>query len=162
MRRLVPRGARIITIVLPLAAACGFAIAVVGLPWWSMPEVTIGPMSSAKCFGGECSRAGLEWVGSGSWIRFGVATWGAGLIATACLIGLGAAMAAKRAGALIAKMVIAAGLAATAAAGAFVGTFPGVPGMSMSIGVYVYFGAVLVAVTAAVMTLRRARAAVPA
>jgi hypothetical protein len=162
MRPLVPRRARITTIVLALAAASGFAFAVVGLPWWSMPEVTIGPTYSGKCFGGECTQAGLEWVGGGNWIRYGAATWGAGLIATACLVGLAGAMAAKRSGALVAKMVIAAALAATVAAGAFVATFPGVPGMSIAVGVYVYFGAVLVTVAAAVVTLRGARAAVPA
>jgi len=160
---IVNRTHRIATIVLALAAASGFAIAGVGAPWWSMPDVSIGPMYSAQCFGGECQRASLDWVGgSGSWARFGVAAWGAGLIAALCLAALAAAIASKRRGALIAKMVIAAAVAATGAGVLFVSSFPGVPGMSISFGVYLYFGAVLLAVAAAVVTLRGARTAVPA
>jgi hypothetical protein len=119
-------------------------------------------MYSAQCFGGDCQRASLDWVGSGAWERFGVAAWGAGLIAAFCLVGLAGAIASKRRGALVAKMVIAAAFAATGAGAAFVGTFPGVPGMSMSFGVYLYFGAVLVAVASAIVTLRGARTEVPA
>ena len=157
------RTQRITTIVLALVAASGFAIAGVGAPWWSMPDVSILPMYTAKCFGGACDRVPQDWVGDGSWARFGVAAWGAGLIAAFCLAALAGAIASKRRGNLLAKMVLAAALAATAAGGAFVATFPGVPGMSISFGVYLYFGAVLLAVAAAVITLRGARAAeVPA
>lgn len=160
MRRSVNRRNRITTMVLALAAASAFAVSGVGVAWWSMPDVTIGTTYSAQCFGGECQRAGLDWVGGGgSWTRFGVATWGAGLIAAACLVGLAGAIAARRTGRLVAKVVLASAVAATGAAVAFVGSFPGVPGMSIDLGVYLHFAGVLLAVAAAVVTLRGARAA---
>lgn len=162
MRRSVNRRNRITIVVLALAAASAFAVSGVGMPWWSMPDVTIGTTYSAQCFGGDCQRAALDWVGGGgggTWMRFGVATWGAGLIAAACLVGLAAAVASRRTGRLVAKMVLAAAVAATGAAIAFVGSFPGVPGMSIDLGAYLHFAAVLIAVAAAVVTLRGARAA---
>jgi hypothetical protein len=53
-------------------------------------------------------------------------------------------------------------MAATGAGAAFVGTFPGKHGMTIGMGVdlggYLYFGGVLLAVAAAVIALRAARA----
>ena len=154
---------RIATVVLALGAASALAIAGAGLPWWSMTDVAIGPTYSARCFGGDCERISLDWVGDPSWSRFGVATWGAGLIAAACAVVLAAAVASRRTGRLAAKVSIMSAVCATAAGGAFVGTFPGdggmTNGMRHDLGGYLYFAGVVLAVTAAVLALRGARAA---
>jgi hypothetical protein len=159
-------GGRIATVVLALGAASALAIAGVGLPWWSMTDVSIGPTYSARCFGGDCERIALDWVGDPSWSRFGVATWGAGLIAAACAVVLAASVASRRTGRLAAKMSITSAMCATGAGAAFVGTFPGDSGMTSGmrhdLGGYLYFAGVLLAVVAAVVALRSARAAVPA
>jgi hypothetical protein len=152
---IVSRVVRIVVVALALCAASSLALAVEGGHWWSMRDVSIGPQASSQCFGGDCQAASLEWVGgSGAWIRFGVATWGAGLVGVLCLIGMAAAVASRRAGRLPAKMVIAAAVAATAVGAAFVSQFPGVPGMGIDRGVFFYFGGVVLAVAAAVGTLR--------
>jgi hypothetical protein len=144
---------RAVAVGLALIGACALAIAVEGGRWWSMPDVSVGPAWSSHCFGGPCES--MDWVGGdGSWFRFSVASWAAGLIGAACLVGLASALASKRSGRLLAKMVIAAALAAIVAGAAFVMTFPHVPGMGVDRGVILYFGGVLLALAAAAATLR--------
>ncbi len=159
----VKASSRIATVILALGAASAFAIAGAGLPWWSMSDVSIGPTYSMRCFGGDCERIALDWVGDPSWSRFGVATWAAGLIAAACAIVLAAAVASRRTGRLAAKVTIMSASCATAAGGAFVGTFPGdggmTTGMRHDLGGYLYFAGVLLAVIAAMVALRSSRAA---
>jgi len=160
MRPIVTRIVRIIIVLLALGAASSLAVAVEGTRWWSRPEVSIGPASSSQCFGGECQRASLDWVPDvdGTWIRIGVATWGAGLVSAACAIGLAAALASKRGGRLLARMMIAAALAAAIVGVLFIAKFPGVPGMSLDAGALLYFGGVIVAALLAITTLRLSRA----
>ena len=158
------RPRRISTVLLALGAASALAVAGVGLPWWSTPDVSIGPTYSMTCFGGDCQRTSLDWIGDGTWIRLGVVTWGAGLIAAACLVALAAGVASGRAARLLSKMTLTSTACATGVAAAFVAEFPGggmTTGMHAAVGAYLHFAGVLVAAAAAMVALRGARATVP-
>jgi hypothetical protein len=156
---------RFATLGLALAAASAIALAGVGMPWWASQEVAIGPTYSAICFGGECERQSLAGMGNAGWERLGVTTWGAGLIAMVCLVVLAAAVASHRTGRLAAKVALASVFAATAAAAAFVLSFPTdgkTTGMTMGPGIYLHFAGALLGTSAALVVLLARRPPVPA
>jgi len=152
---------RALSIALALAGASALAIAVEVGRWWSGDGFSIGPVSGWRCFGGApCSRTDLGWVGgSGTWVRSGTATYAAGLVGAACLVILAAAVASGRTGRLAAKVVIAAAATAAVAGGVFIGAFPGMAGMGVDHGIWLYGGGVAVAAVVAVLVLRAARRA---
>lgn len=152
------RSTRILSIALALLGASAFAIAVEGGRWWTLEEVSIGPVSTTQCFGGDCAKTGFEWMGPGGpWIRWGAATYAAGLAAAFVLITLAAALASRRTGRLAAKVSISAGATAVAVAGIFIYTFPPLPGMVMGRGIWMYGGGAALAIAAALVALRGGR-----
>jgi hypothetical protein len=125
------------------------------LPWWTVPDVLeIGPRH--QCFNsGDCIPTGMSWVkGSAQWERFGVATWGAGLVAAMVLVLLAAAIAAGRIPKLLSQMTIVAVLTALVAATIFIAKFPGVPGAELGLGALLYACAMVLGATSAVAMLR--------
>jgi hypothetical protein len=158
---IMSRPVRALSIALALAGASALAIAVEVGRWWSEGDISIGPVSGWRCFGGApCSRTDLGWVGgSDTWVRFGTATYAAGLVAAATLVILAAALASKRTGRLAARVVVAATLTAVVAGSVFIGAFPGLAGMHVDHGVWLYGGGVALAAVAAAVVLRAARRA---
>jgi hypothetical protein len=147
---------RFSTIGLALAGASAIALAGVGMPWWSSEAVSVGPTYAAVCFGGECERQSLDGMGSASWERFGITTWGAGLIAMISLVVLAAALASHRPGRLAAKVALAGMLVAVATAAAFVLSFPAdgkTIGMTMGPGLFLHFAGALLGTSAALVCL---------
>lgn len=149
-------------VVLALLAASAFAVSVQAGRWWSMDAggVEIGPFGSRNCFGGACRPTSLTWVGgSERWARMGVAAWAAGLLCMLVLLGIAAAVAAKRNPRLLAQMGLVSIATAVAAGIGFIALFPGMEGAGFDRGVWLYVGAVVLGTVAAVGVLRRARAA---
>jgi hypothetical protein len=146
---------RWLTIAIALAAACAFAIAVQGGRWWSVGDVEIGPFGSRSCVTGECRPTNLGWVGgSERWIRTGMGTWAAGLIAMLLLLMIAGALAAKRVPRLVARTALVA-IATGALTGAlFVVQYPGVTGASVDRGLWLFGGAIVLGTFAAVRVLR--------
>ncbi len=147
-----------------IVAAAGFALSVYGGSWWSLrgagASVEIGPFGSQRCFGASCGPAGLGWIGASErWLRIGVATWAAGLLAMLALLALAGALAARRSPPLLAKFTLAALAAAALAGGTFVAMFPGLVGASMGIGVLLYGVAVVVGAAVGIRVLRMRPAA---
>ena len=162
--RIVTTRRRFSILGLALAGASAIALAGVGMPWWTSESVSIGPTYAAICFGGECERQSLDGMGDARWERFGITTWGAGLIAMICLVVLAAAVASHRAGRLAAKVALAAAFAATASAAVFVLSFPGegkTMGMAMGPGLYMHFVGALLGTSAALVALSAPRPASP-
>jgi hypothetical protein len=155
------RAHRPVTITLALVGAALLAIAVQGGRWWNVGDVaTIGPLSSHRCFDGDCRVVGLDWVGAGGgWIRIGIATYAAGLLAGAMLLFTAAGIAARReltpARRLIARSGLVAALTATVAGGAFVAMFPALGDASLGRGAWLYLAGVMVAVGVQIAVLRR-------
>lgn len=142
-----------------ILAASAFALSVHGGAWWSIQvegaSVQIGPFNSQRCFGGKCAPAGLGWIGANErWLRIGVATWAAGLIAMLVMLALAGGVAAKRVPTYIAKSALGAIAAAILAGGAFIALFPGLPQASISRGVFLYVGALALALFASISVLR--------
>ena len=138
-----------------IAAAAGFALSVQGGQWWSISDVTVGPLGAHSPFGG---LGGLSWTGaSARWERFGAATFGAGLIAMFVLIVVAGALAAKRIPRLAARTAIVALMTATVVGGAFVATRPGGLPFAVDRGIWLFFGAIVVGAATAIGVLRLAR-----
>ena len=145
---------RWIAVGLGLAAACAFALAV-QTAWWSVAEVTIGPFGSRHCFGGECRETGLAWLGGTDlWMRSGIAARAGGYISMFVLVVLAGSVAAKRVPLLIARATLVSIITATACAVYFIARFPGLANASVGAGVFLFGGAVLAGVAAAVVVLR--------
>lgn len=152
---------RWIPVLLAIAAAAGFAIAVQS-PWWSVAEVQIGPFGSHHCFGGECRETGLAWVqGSDLWMRSAVATRAAGYIAMFVLLMLAGALAAKREPKLVARGTLAAIVTAAACGTYFVAAFPGVPSAGVDRGVFFFAASIVLALAAVITFLRLASRLAP-
>ena len=101
-----------------LVAASGFALSVQGGHWWSIGDISIGPLGARSPFGG---LGGFSWAGgSARWERFGIATSAAGLIAMFVLIVVAGALAARRVPRLAAKTAVASIATAALAGTAFV------------------------------------------
>ncbi|MDQ3365559.1 MAG: hypothetical protein M3680_09035 [Myxococcota bacterium] len=145
---------RWVTVGLALIAATAFGLAVQLGRWWSVADVQIGPFGSRHCFAGDCQPAGLGWIGNPQWMRFGIATWAAGLIALFVLVLLAAGVASRRVPRLVAKCALVSIVTATLVATGFVALFPGVPGASLDRGIWLFAVAVVTGVAAAVTVLR--------
>jgi len=150
---------RWLIVALALLAALAFAFSVQLGCWWSIGDVQIGPFGSRHCFGGgDCKLASLAWVGGGDrWIRLGMATWAGGMVSTLVLVIMAAGLAAKRVPRLVAKSLLVAVATAALAGTVFVAQFPGVRGASLDRGAWLFAGAVLLAIIAAVSVLRAPR-----
>jgi hypothetical protein len=137
-----------------------FATAVWVAPWWSVGEVTIGPLGSRHCFGGECRPAGLAWIGGTDlWMRSAIATGVAGLLAMLLLLGVAGGLAARREPVLVAKMSLVAIGSAIACAAYFIARFPGLQGASLGAGAIAFGAGVILGVVPALAVLRRRRPA---
>jgi hypothetical protein len=151
---------------LALAAAAALAFAVgspVAARWWSVGDLlAIGPNGTSACFGGECTRHELVWLGGGALFRqAALATLAASLLDALLLVALAAALASKRRGTLLAGSALTATGTAAVAAIVFVATFPGVgaigPGheASFGLGAIVFALGVVLAVATSVIVLRK-------
>jgi hypothetical protein len=152
---------RWLVIAIALIAACAFGFSVQIGRWWSLADVEIGPYGSRHCFGGgDCKLASLVWVGGGDrWMRLGMATWAGGLVSMLMLVILSAGLAAKRVPKLVAKSVLVAIVTASLAGLVFVVQFPGVTGARVDRGIWLFVGAVVLALVAALGVLRTPRPA---
>lgn len=148
---------RLLPLILALAGASLFAFAV-QTTWWSAGGVTIGPFGSRHCFGGECGERGLAFLGGTDlWMRAGIAARAAGYIAMFILIIVAGALAAKRVPRMMARSSIVATLTAALTGGYFLAAFPQASlghQETMGPGAFLFIGAVVVAIAAAVVTLR--------
>lgn len=136
-----------------IAAAIGFALSVQGGQWWSIGDVTIGPLGAHSPFRGI---GGLSWTGgSARWERFGAATFGAGLIAMFVQIVVAGALAAKRVPRLAARTAIVSLITAAVVGGAFVASRPSELPFVVDRGIWLFFGAIAVGAVTAVGVLRR-------
>ncbi|MBK9033921.1 MAG: hypothetical protein IPL61_22085 [Myxococcales bacterium] len=151
---------RVLTIALALAAAAGFAMSVEGGRWWSLgPDIHVGPISTERCFGGDCQFSTLAWTGgSGAWERVGIATYAGGLCAALVCLALAGSLAARRPGRLAAAVTAIATITAGAAAAGFYLLRPDIPGGTTGRGALLFAGAVAAAAAAAVATLTVKRA----
>jgi hypothetical protein len=146
---------RWIIVTLALVAASAFAVSVWAGRWWSIGDVAIGPFGSKQCFGGDCRPTKLTWVGgSTSWIRMGMATWAGGLMSMLVLMIVAAAVAAKRVPRLAARTALVAIVTAVVSGIAFIALYPGVDGSGVDRGLYLFVGAVVLGVAAAIGVLR--------
>ena len=141
-----------------LAAAAGFALSVQGGRWWSVSDVTVGPLGARSPFGG---LGGFAWAGgSAQWERFGVATYAAGMIAMLVLIFVAGALAAGRVPRLAARTALVAIAVAALVGSRFAAGVPsnGLP-FELDRGFWLFAGAVVVGAVAAASVLRAARRA---
>ncbi|MEO8706753.1 MAG: hypothetical protein ABI867_42395 [Kofleriaceae bacterium] len=146
---------RLPTIALALVAGIAFASSVQGGHWWVIGGSEIGPFGATRCEG--CGPAGLSWLGAGEqWIRFGVATWAAGMIAMVVLLVLAAAVAAKRVPRLVAKMTLVAIVTAVITGAIFFAKFPrDVFPADIARGIWLFVIAIVLGSAAAIMVLRQ-------
>ncbi len=153
---------RLITIAAAIVAAGCFALAVQGGHWWTIGEVGVGPVSTQRCFDGRCENGTLAWAGGSEvWERAGIATWAAGMIAAVVLVALAGALAARRAGRLAAGIATIAAMTSMVAGGVFLLQRPDLPGLEVARGAWFFAVAVVVALAAAIATLRAPPAPVP-
>lgn len=152
---------RAIAIVISLCAAASFAISVEGGRWWVLgPDVGVGTISTERCFAGECGFGSLTWTGgSALWQRAGWATYAAGLCAAVLLVALAGALAAKRAGRLVAAMVAIAAVTALVAGATFFQRRPELPGAELGRGAILFVVALVTAAAAVALTLTARRPA---
>ncbi len=148
---------RWISVAVALVSATLFAISVWSGGWWTVGEdVAIGPLGTRQCFGGTCRTTSLSWIGGNTlWHRGAAATWSAGLVTMAVLIGLAATIASGRQSSFVAKTALVSVATAAAAAAYFVAGFPGVPGASVSLGAALYGGAVIFGAVATIRVVRQ-------
>lgn len=158
-RPVTPRPAvRWITLAAALLAASAFQLSVWVAAWWSIDTVTVGPLGSFACFGGECRARGLDWIGAGErWERAAFATGAVGLFATALLVVLAAAVATKRSAKTVVRMTLVAVATALVCGCYMVATFPGMPGMQLGGGGAVFGVGIALGGVAAVLALRMQR-----
>jgi len=153
-------GSRLLPLMLALAGACLFALAV-QTAWWSAGDVTIGPFGARSCFGGECGERGMGWLGGTDlWMRAGIATRAGGFIAMFILVIVAGALAAKRIPRMMARASIVAIITAAASGGYFASGLPkGAVGNEHSVrfGLQFFLAAVPLCPAAAVFTLRIAQ-----
>lgn len=147
---------RIVTLIVALAAAGCFALAVQGGRWWTVGEHSIGTTSSRQCFGdGACQRASMAWTGGRDvWLRAGFATKAAGTVAMVVMLALAGALAAKRRGKLAAQVALIATMTAIVAGALYQQYRPSLPGMEVGRGTYLFGLAIIAALGAAIATLR--------
>jgi hypothetical protein len=137
-----------------LISASAFALSVQAGRWWTIGDVEIGPFGSRSPFGG---KGDLAWAGgSVQWLRFGKATWAAGLIAMFVLIIVAGGIAARRAPRLAAKTALVATVTAGLAGLGFLATRPtqGMP-FVLDRGIALFVVAIITGVIAGLAVLRR-------
>lgn len=150
---------RIVTLIVALAAAACFALAVQGGRWWTVGEATIGPVGGERCFGETgCQRTDLMWTeGSDAWQRAGMATWAAGMVAMVVMVALAGALAARRGGKLAAQVAVIASMTAIVAGALFLQLRPTgqmMTGAAPGRGAILFGVAIVAALGAAIATLR--------
>ena len=146
---------RWIVVALALLAASAFAVAAVAGRWWSIGDVEIGPFGAKRCFGDDCSPAGLGWTGgSERWMRTGSGAWAGCLISAFVLVIAAAGLASRRIPKLAAKTSLVAVATAAVAGLAFIVQFPGVEGAKMDRGIYLFAIGIVLGLTAAIAVLR--------
>jgi hypothetical protein len=149
---------RIALVVVALAAAACFALAVQGGRWWTVGEHAIGPTSTDRCFDGVCEKTTLDWTGGGdTWQRAGIATWAAGMISAVVLVALAGALAAKGTGRLAGGVALVSTMTAIVAGAVFHQYRPSLPGLELGRGSYLFGAAILGGLGAAIATLRATR-----
>lgn len=144
---------RWLVIAAALASAAGFALSVWGGRWWSIADVTLGPLGARSPFGGI---GGFAWAGgSARWERFGYATVAAGLIAMFVMIVVAGALAARRVPRLAARTAVVSLATAALVGTAFVVARPhnGLP-FELDRGAALFAGAVIAGAIAAAAVLR--------
>ncbi len=149
--------ARRITVVIALVASSLFALSVSAWmgQWWTVGEVSIGPLGARHCFNQDCRRTGLAWIGgSDLWMRSATATWVAGLVAMFVLAGVAAWLAAGKVPRLLAQVSIVALATAVVTAAYFVAKFPGLNGASIGQGMIMYGVAIVIGCVPAIAVLR--------
>lgn len=152
---LVNRNRRLTTIAASIAGAVCFSLAVHLGKWWTIGEVGVGPVSTQRCFAGNCESGSLAWAGGSEvWVRAGTAAWAAGLVASLVLVALAGALAAGRAGRLAAAVVGIATVTAIVSGAVFVTQRPDMPGMEIGRGLWLYAAGILVALAATLSTMR--------
>lgn len=113
---------RWLLVIAALVAASAFALSVQAGRWWTIDDITVGPLGAHSPFGGP---GGLSWTGgSPRWERLGAATWAGGMIAMFVLIVLAGGLAARRIPRLAARTAIVAIATAMLAGAGFVATRP--------------------------------------
>jgi hypothetical protein len=152
---------RAITILFALGAAIALVFAVQGGQWWIVDDGTvrasIGPISTRHCMGGgACRSGGMGWIGGDAlWVRAGLATYVAGLVAAALMVFVAAANAAGRTARLAATAGVVAAFTAAVAGAGFVLMFPGVVGAIVDRGPWLYAGGIALVLAAAAIVMRR-------
>ena len=155
MTECAPVKSRWLVVGILLISAAAFAISVWGGRWWSIEDVTIGPFGSTSCFGDECRRGDLGWVGgTGRWMRAGMAAWAGGVLTMLVLLGVAAGVAARRVPRLAAKMAIVSIVTTLAAGSLFIVQFPGLGGASISRGLPLFFVGAITGLVGAIAVLR--------
>jgi hypothetical protein len=156
----VPASRRWLAIGVAIAGAVLLAIAVQGGHWWQLHatelgDVTIGPMSTHRCFGGDCKVVGLGWIGGTlGWARAGQAVYAGALCAAALLVFSAASLAARRVIRVVAKSGVVAAITAAVAGVAFVALFPGLEGAALGRGLWLFVGGIVLAVAGQILILR--------
>jgi hypothetical protein len=149
---------RLATLFAALIASACFALAVQGGKWWTVGEHSVGTTSSERCFDGNCERTSLDWTSGGDvWMRAGIATWVAGMIAALVFVALAGSLAAKATGRLAASVALVATMTAIAAAAVFHQYRPDVQGLAVGRGSYLFAAALLAGLGSAISTLRAPR-----
>ncbi len=144
---------RWLIVVLALLAASAFALSVQAGQWWSIGDVTVGPFGSRSPFGGS---GDLAWAGgSVRWLRFGKATWAAGLIAMFVLVIVAGGVASRRVPRLAARTALVATITAALAGAGFLATRPdnGMP-FAIDRGVALFAVAIVLGLVTALSVLR--------
>lgn len=149
---------RWLTILLALGSAAAFAMSVQGGRWWTIGEAEVGPFGAKRCFDGECVPAGLAWLGVDErWIRIGMATWAAGLIAAFVLVVMAGGVAAKRIPRLAAKTALVSIGTATLVGGILFAQFPRDTFQDTEIGrgAWLFLAAIVIGTAAAIQVWKR-------
>ena len=156
MRAPMQAPTRWIAIALALGAALALAFSVQGGQWWSIgDEVTIGPLGTVQCFGGECRQAGHAWLQpSGLWSRSAIATGAGAMIAVLALVLVAGTLAARRVPRLLAKMTLVALGTAVVASVTFVSRLPAMAGVRVDRGLYLFAVGIVLGAAAAITVLR--------
>ena len=145
------------TISLALLAGTAFALSVQGGRWWVIDTAEIGPFGMRVCTLGTCTSGSLANVGGDpTWMRFGIATWAAGLLVALAVLVLAARVAAKKLPRLVAKLTLSATLTAALAGVGFLLKFPDdrMPAAELARGVVLFAIAIPLAAAAAITVLR--------
>jgi hypothetical protein len=140
---------------LALVSALLFAVSVQAGHWWSVEAFEVGPFGSRQCIDGDCRPLGLAGIANARWVRFGMATWAAGMIAMLVLVVVAGAVAARRTPRTLAKLALVAVATALVVGAGFIALRPELQGLHVDRGLYMFAGAVITGAAAALLVLRR-------